>query len=279
MSSTKPQYLPQPQSPLLGRLPFEIRRMIWTSLLHHAPKSVHIVRCRDKATDLQYIVCREGVRPTFLGWNCCKFCVNAARRKEMGWGLEYGRFCGLKRPFGDLVAVGRTCSFAYAETSPHIYSAGTFIFANATNFLHFNSAVRAGPHCHQHHQHIRSVKIYWNLAGDFFVGDEEDFLIQLSVLCDVARGLSGLRRFVILMPPVHWYGREDMVARVLAPLESLRCAWELSMHLSIGEGEKQVVDLGRVFGKLGWRGAVGGYRLLNDYDVGWVIQVLGAHGR
>ncbi|QSS62270.1 hypothetical protein I7I51_04447, partial [Histoplasma capsulatum] len=215
-SLTKPQYFPQPQSPLLGRLPFEIRRMIWTSLLHHVPKSVHIVRCRDKATDLQYVVCREGVRPTLLGWNCCKFCVNAARRKEMGWGLEYGRFCGLKRPFGDLVAVGRTCLFAYAETSPHIYSSGTFIFANATNFLHFNSAIRAGPHCHQHHQHIRSVKIYWNLAGDFFLGDEEDFLIQLSVLCDMARGLSGLRRFVILMPPVHWYGREDM-ARVLAP--------------------------------------------------------------
>ncbi|EEQ88671.1 hypothetical protein RJZ56_005257 [Blastomyces dermatitidis] len=257
----------QPQSPLLGRLPFEIRQMIWT-YLYRSPKNVHIVRCLERKTKLQYVVCREGIRRDIPG-NCCKFCLNASQRREKDWAQEYGTFSGLKRPFGDLVAVGKTCWFAYTETRPYIYSECTFIFATYSNFLHFTSTISA-VHCHQY---IRSVKIYWNLCGDFFVGDEEDFLIQLSVLCDTSRSLSGLRRFVILMPPVDWYEREDMVAKVLAPLESMHCPWELSVHLTFHDAEEQLWGLRGTFRRLGWRGVVSGYKVIHDPRT-WIIQVL-----
>ncbi|OJD13799.1 hypothetical protein AJ78_05781 [Emergomyces pasteurianus Ep9510] len=247
----------QPQSPLLGRLPFEIRCIIWTHLFPGS-RNVHIIHSRDRKTKLQYVLCRENIRKTSRGHNFCKFCINAANRNEKDWVLGYGRLCGLKRSFGDLVAVGRTCWFAYCETNRHIYSAGTFIFANFSNFLH----LIATSFTAQCHQHIRSVHIYWNLSGDYFVGDEEDFLIQLSVLCDAVKGLHGLRQFMVLMPPVHWYAREDMVAKVLAPLESLPCAWEMRIHLQYGEQQhKELNELRRIFKKLGWRGAVSGYRM------------------
>lgn len=48
---------------------------------------------------------------------------------------------------------------------------------------------------------------------------------------------------MVFMPPVDWHAREDMVPKVLAPLESLQCVWEMRIHLACNGREEQLVDI------------------------------------
>ncbi|PGH34385.1 hypothetical protein GX50_02752 [[Emmonsia] crescens] len=64
----QPQRHPQPQSPLIDRLPFEIRRIIQAHLFSDT----------------------RNIRKAVRGRNSCKLYVNAINRNEKDWALDHG---------------------------------------------------------------------------------------------------------------------------------------------------------------------------------------------